>query len=70
MGIISGYFGGIVDIVIMRIADMMISFQGVILAIAIAGIMGGSLINDRTDCGHMDQVCPPLPFHGPQDQAP
>ena len=45
MGIISGYFGGIVDIVIMRIADMMISFPGVILAIAIAGIMGGSLIN-------------------------
>lgn len=28
MGIISGYFGGIVDIVIMRIADMMISFPG------------------------------------------
>ena len=44
-GCISGYFGGIVDIVIMRIADMMISFPGVILAIAIAGIMGGSLIN-------------------------
>ena len=45
LGIISGYFGGIVDTVIMRIADMMISFPGVILAIAIAGIMGGSLIN-------------------------
>ncbi len=45
LGILSGYFGGIVDIVIMRIADMMISFPGVILAIAIAGIMGGSLIN-------------------------
>lgn len=45
LGIISGYFGGIVDTVIMRIADMMISFPGVILAIAIAGIMGGSLVN-------------------------
>lgn len=45
LGILAGYFGGIVDIVIMRIADMMISFPGVILAIAIAGIMGGSLIN-------------------------
>ena len=44
-GVISAYAGGIVDIVIMRIADMMISFPGVILAIAIAGIMGGSLIN-------------------------
>ena len=29
----------------MRIADMMISFPGMILAIAIAGILGGSLIN-------------------------
>lgn len=45
LGIIAGYFGGIIDTVIMRIADMMISFPGVILAIAIAGIMGGSLIN-------------------------
>ncbi len=45
MGVLSGYFGGIVDTVIMRIADMMISFPGVILAIAIAGILGGSLIN-------------------------
>lgn len=45
LGILAGYFGGIVDTVIMRIADMMISFPGVILAIAIAGIMGGSLVN-------------------------
>lgn len=44
-GVISGYAGGIVDIVIMRIADMMISFPGIILAIAISGIMGPSLIN-------------------------
>lgn len=45
LGIISGYFGGWVDTFIMRVADMMISFPGVILAIAIAGIMGGSLVN-------------------------
>lgn len=45
LGVIAGYFGGVVDVVIMRIADMMISFPGVILAIAIAGILGGSLIN-------------------------
>lgn len=44
-GVIAGYFGGKTDIVIMRIADMMISFPGMILAIAIAGILGGSLIN-------------------------
>lgn len=45
MGVLSGYFGGKVDMVIMRISDMMISFPGMILAIAVAGIMGGSLVN-------------------------
>lgn len=45
LGIISGYYGGKVDAVIMRISDMMISFPGMILAIAIAGILGGSLVN-------------------------
>ena len=45
LGVLAGYFGGKVDVVIMRIADMMISFPGMILAIAIAGILGGSLIN-------------------------
>jgi len=45
LGIIAGYFGGKIDAVIMRISDLMISFPGTILAIVIAGIMGGSLIN-------------------------
>lgn len=45
LGVISGYFGGKIDTIIMRLADMMISFPGIILAIAIAGIMGGSLFN-------------------------
>lgn len=45
LGIIAGYFGGIVDIVIMRIADMMIAFPGLVLALAVAGIMGASVRN-------------------------
>lgn len=45
LGVLAGYYGGWVDVVIMRIADMMISFPGMILAIAVAGILGGSLIN-------------------------
>lgn len=45
MGVLAGYFGGKVDIIIMRFSDMMISFPGMILAIAVAGIMGGSLLN-------------------------
>ena len=34
LGVLAGYYGGKVDIVIMRISDMMISFPGMILAIA------------------------------------
>ncbi len=45
LGILAGYFGGKVDIVIMRFSDMMISFPGMILAIAVAGVLGGSLLN-------------------------
>lgn len=45
LGVVAGYFGKMVDAVIMRIADMMISFPGMILAIAIAGIMGASIVN-------------------------
>lgn len=44
-GLIAGYFGGTVDAVIMRVCDMMIAFPDLILAIAIAGILGASLIN-------------------------
>ncbi len=45
LGILSGYFGGWVDAVIMRIADMMIAFPGLVLAIAVAGILGASSKN-------------------------
>ena len=44
-GVTAGYFGGWVDGVIMRIADMMISFPGLVLAIAIAGMLGPNLVN-------------------------
>ena len=45
LGVLAGYFNGIVDNIIMRISDMMISFPGMILAIAMAGIMGSSIKN-------------------------
>ena len=45
LGILSGYFGGWVDAVIMRIADMMIAFPGLVLAIAVAGLLGASTKN-------------------------
>ena len=43
LGIVAGYAGGVVETVIMRIADMMVSFPGMALAIALAGMLGGSM---------------------------
>ncbi len=45
LGILSGYFGGWVDAAIMRVADMMVSFPGMVFAMAIAGILGASVKN-------------------------
>ena len=45
LGVLAGYFGGWVDAVIMRIADLMVSFPGMVFAMAIAGIMGASIKN-------------------------
>lgn len=69
MGVISGYFGGKVDMVIMRISDMMISFPGMILAIAVAGIMGGSLVNAviALTIVSLDKICAFIPQPGTAD---
>ncbi|OYP47392.1 hypothetical protein CG709_03380 [Lachnotalea glycerini] len=42
---LAGYYGGIWDFIIMRIADIMLAFPQMVLAIAVAGILGGSMIN-------------------------
>lgn len=45
LGIISGYFGGIVDNVLMRFLDILMAFPGVILSICIVAVLGPSLKN-------------------------
>lgn len=45
LGVLSGYFGGWVDAVLMRLADMMVSFPGMVFAIAVAGVLGASMKN-------------------------
>lgn len=45
LGILSGYYGGVLDTVIMRIADIFLAFPQMVLAIAVAGVLGGSLLN-------------------------
>jgi peptide/nickel transport system permease protein len=42
-GLISGYFGGRVDDVLMRLADIQLAFPFILLAIAVIGVLGPSL---------------------------
>ena len=45
IGVISAYVGGKVDNAIMRLTDVFLAFPGIVLAIAIAGVLGGSAVN-------------------------
>lgn len=45
LGAIAGYFGGYIDEILMRITDMFLSIPGLILAMAIAAILGKSIEN-------------------------
>ncbi|MCU1489578.1 MAG: binding-protein-dependent transport system inner rane component [Acidimicrobiaceae bacterium] len=45
LGAMAGFFGGIVDSVIMRIADLVFAFPGIILALAVAAALGPQLRN-------------------------
>ncbi len=45
VGAISGYYGGAVDNLIMRCMDIMQSIPSILLAIAIASTLGGSMVN-------------------------
>lgn len=45
LGIIAGYYGRWVDILISRVFDIMLSFPAILLAIAIVAALGPSLIN-------------------------
>jgi len=45
LGLVSGYLGGVVDGLVMRIVDAMLAIPFLILAIALAAFLGPSLIN-------------------------
>jgi peptide/nickel transport system permease protein len=45
LGMTAGYFGGLVDEVIMRLLDMMLAFPGILLAMGIVAMLGPSLQN-------------------------
>lgn len=45
MGAIAGYVGGVTDMVIMRIVDIFLSFPDMVLALAVAGVLGSGMKN-------------------------
>lgn len=45
VGSICGYIGGKVDEVVMRISDIFLAFPGMVFAIAVAGVLGGGIVN-------------------------
>ena len=45
LGIIAGYFGRHVNMLIMRVIDVFYAFPSVLLAVAMAGVLGSGLLN-------------------------
>ena len=45
VGVWSGYYGGIMDSVMMRISDVCLAFPGLVFAMAIAAVLGGGIQN-------------------------
>ena len=45
IGLISGFFGGWIDTLVMRVIDVMYAFPGIVLAILVVAVMGPSLFN-------------------------
>ncbi len=45
VGAFAGYVGGIVDLLLVRIIDVFLAFPGILLAIALAGVMGAGVDN-------------------------
>ena len=45
IGLVSGFFGGWVDTVLMRLMDVLLAFPGILLALGITAALGASLTN-------------------------
>jgi hypothetical protein len=67
IGGIAGYFGGWVDNVLMRVADLVFAFPGIILALAIAAALGPATAQrgDRRDLRVLAVLRPRRPARGP-----
>jgi peptide/nickel transport system permease protein len=45
VGAIAGYYGGFIDDLLMRVVDVLLAFPGLILALAVAGMLGPGIEN-------------------------
>ncbi len=45
IGLISGYYGGVIDTGLMRVVDILLAFPGLLLAIALVAVLGPSVFN-------------------------
>jgi len=45
LGVLAGFFGGSLNMLIMRTVDVFYAFPSVLLAVAISGVMGGGMVN-------------------------
>lgn len=45
LGLMAGYYGRFVDVAVMRSADLMLAFPGILLALALVAILGTGLFN-------------------------
>lgn len=45
VGLVAGYYGGLLESLLMRLIDIMLAFPGILLALAIVSILGPSLVN-------------------------
>ena len=45
VGTLCGYYGGVVDSIVMRISDVCLAFPGLVFALAIAALLGGGVSN-------------------------
>lgn len=45
LGLLSGYYGGIIDMIIMRLTDIVMSFPYIMLILVVAGLIGPGLLN-------------------------
>jgi peptide/nickel transport system permease protein len=49
LGLVSGYFGGTIDAVIMRVADVQLTFPAILVALLIDGLVRGLISSQRHD---------------------